>query len=120
MATNKLDKDYEKEGRIEAIYRKYTGLPPIDCVSVELPMDGELEEKCPEHTGNIYHDEKIGKDKREQFHVTGVQGEELVLVECIRHFIKECPGKEEQESAICRIKAFYKYSNTIRNSGPVL
>ncbi|MDV6144407.1 DUF3883 domain-containing protein [Bacteroides hominis (ex Liu et al. 2022)] len=76
-------------------------------------MDGELEEKRPEHTGNIYHDEKIGKDKGEQCHVTGVQGEELVLVECIRRFIKECPGKEEQARAICRIEAFIReYTNT--------
>lgn len=108
QGTNKPDKNYEKEGRIEAIYRKYTGLPPIDCVSVELPVDGILEEKQPEHSGNIFQGGKIGKDKGEQCLVTGVQGEELVLVECIRRFIKECPGKEEQERAIRCIEAFIR------------
>lgn len=108
LGTNKLDKDYEKEGRIEAIYRKYTGLPPIDCVSVELSVDGILEGKQPEHSGNIFQGEKIGKDKGEQCFVTGVQGEELVLVECIRRFIEECPGKEEQERAIRCIVTFVK------------
>ena len=36
----------------------------------------------------------------------------MVLVECIRRFIKECPGKEEQARAICRIEAFIReYTN---------
>lgn len=47
-------------------------------------MNPIVEEKQPEHAGNIFHGGR-GHDKGEQLHATGEQGEELVLIEYMLH-----------------------------------
>lgn len=100
--------DYGKERKVEDIYQSFLRINPIPCDSLKLIENGTFENKPLEYNGRIYHGENAGKNNVEQCIETGMQGEELVLIELIRQFEKECIDKQSQIEAIRQIDEFVR------------